>query len=113
MFNHRRVSSRQPSAGCGVRRHRVATPSGPRPVGRTAPVAAVVFLGFLGAAYGIAALSGGAVRTGAVDGIPEAAGAPWPWTPTLEQAPVNAVPIVLGGSGYGFQAHHQPRPRPR
>ncbi|MFF5228644.1 hypothetical protein [Dactylosporangium sp. NPDC000521] len=61
------------------------------------------YLGLLGLTYGMAVVSTWRTPPAlTLDGFPDLVDAPWPWTPTLDSAPVTAVPVAIGGSTPGL-----------
>ncbi|MEV4135913.1 hypothetical protein AB0J72_27570 [Dactylosporangium sp. NPDC049742] len=73
------------------------------PVARWLLYVVAAYLGLLGLTYGMGVASTWHHPPAvALDGFPARVDAPWPWTPTLDSAPVTAVPVAIGGSTPGL-----------
>ncbi|MGI5185094.1 hypothetical protein ACQEVZ_53470 [Dactylosporangium sp. CA-152071] len=73
------------------------------PVARWLLYVVAAYLGLLGLTYGVGVASTWHQPPAvALDGFPARVDAPWPWTPTLDSAPVTAVPVAIGGSTPGL-----------
>ncbi|GAA1499396.1 hypothetical protein GCM10009827_000610 [Dactylosporangium maewongense] len=73
------------------------------PVARWLLYVVAAYLGLLGLTYGMGVASTWHQPPAvALDGFPARVDAPWPWTPTLDSAPVTAVPVAIGGSTPGL-----------
>lgn len=75
------------------------------PVARWLLYVTASYVALLASVYGLATASTrkAAPSPVALDGFPDRVDAPWPWTPTVQSAPVEAVPVAVGGSTAGLR----------